>query len=64
VTGRCADIGGFKVPSLRALAARPPFFHDGSATTLRDVVLFYDELFGAGLQGIEVEALVAFLRAL
>jgi cytochrome c peroxidase len=64
VTGRCGDINAFKVPSLRGLAARPPFFHDGSAATLRDVVLFYDDLFKAGLQPFEVDALVAFLRAL
>lgn len=64
VTGRCRDIGSFKVPSLRGLAGRPPFFHDGSAPTLRDVVLFYDTMFGAGLQSVEVDALVAFLSAL
>jgi hypothetical protein len=64
VTGRCEDIGRFKVPTLRGVAARPPFFHDGSATTLRDVVLFYDEVFRASFQRLEVEALVAFLRAL
>ena len=64
VTGRCQDIGRFKVPALRGLAARPPFFHDGSAVTLRDVVLFYDAVFKVGFQDAEVEALVAFLRAL
>jgi hypothetical protein len=64
VTGRCEDIGRFKVPMLRGLAARPPFFHDGSATTLQDVVRFYDEVFGARFEPFEVEALIAFLRAL
>jgi cytochrome c peroxidase len=33
VTGKCGDIGAFKVPTLRGVAARPPFFHDGSAAT-------------------------------
>jgi hypothetical protein len=64
VTGRCADIGLFKVPTLRALAARPPYFHNGSAVTLSDVVQFYEDLFKIGLRSAEKEALVAFLRAL
>ena len=29
ITGKCADIGKFTVPQLRALAAREPYFHDG-----------------------------------
>jgi len=64
VTGRCADIGRFKVPTLRGLAARAPYFHDGSAATLGEVVLFYDDLFKLGLRGAQRDALAAFLRAL
>lgn len=64
VTGKCGDIGHFKVPSLRGLVARPPYFHDGSAATLRDVVLFYNGVFLMGLRSVEVDDLVAFLRAL
>jgi hypothetical protein len=64
VTGRCDDIGRFKVPTLRGLAARAPYFHDGSAATLNDVVLFYDDLFKIGLRVAQKDALVAFLRAL
>ena len=33
-TGACADIGKTKVPNLRDLAARPPYFHNGSAASL------------------------------
>ena len=36
--------GEFKVPSLRGLAATAPYFHDGSAATLDDVVRHYSEL--------------------
>jgi cytochrome c peroxidase len=64
ITGRCADVGEFKVPGLRALAARPPYFHDGSAATLMDVVNFYDLRFGMGLTEQEKADLVAFLRTL
>jgi cytochrome c peroxidase len=64
VTGRCADIGRFKVPTLRGLAARAPYFHNGAAATLEQVVDFYDERFFIGLTAAEKADLVAFLRAL
>src|SRR5262249_6440397 len=46
VTGRWKDIGRFKGPILRGLAARAPYFHNGSAATLEDVVHFYNDRFG------------------
>ncbi len=64
VTGKWADIGKFKGPILRALAARPPYFHNGSAATLEDVVDFYDTRFHIGLTAREKADLVAFLSAL
>ena len=64
VTGRCEDVGRFKVPALRGLAARAPYFHNGSAETLEDVVEFYDRRFSIGLTGAERADLIAFLRAL
>jgi cytochrome c peroxidase len=64
VTGRWADVGKFKGPVLRALASRPPYFHNGSARTLADVVRFYDERFAIGLTAAERADLVAFLSAL
>src|SRR5918912_843421 len=48
VTGKCADIGKFKGPILRALAPRAPYFHNGSAATLDDVVTVYDTRFNIG----------------
>jgi cytochrome c peroxidase len=64
VTGKWRDVGKFKGPILRALAARPPYFHDGSAATLEDVVAFYDTRFNLHLTEAEKADLVAFLRAL
>jgi cytochrome c peroxidase len=64
VTGRCADIGRFKAPGLRGLAARPPYFHNGAAATLGDVLDFYDALFAIGLGPQDKADLIAFLRAL
>jgi hypothetical protein len=64
ITGRWRDIGRFKGPTLRALAARPPYFHNGAAKDLDAVVRFYDERFGIGFTEQEREDLVAFLKAL
>jgi len=64
VTGRCVDVGRFKVPTLRGLAGRAPYFHDGSAATLAAVVRSYDHRFEIGLTDGEQHDLVAFLRAL
>jgi hypothetical protein len=64
VTGRWNDIAKFKGPVLRALAARAPFFHDGSAASLADVVTFYDDRFHIRLTGRERADLIAFLKAL
>ncbi len=64
ITGRWKDIGRFKGPILRGLAGRAPYFHNGSAAALRDVVNFYDTRFGLGLSDGQKADLVAFLRSL
>jgi hypothetical protein len=64
ITGKWADIGKFKGPVLRALAGRAPYFHNGFAATLADVVDFYDQRFNMGLTAREKNDLIAFLRAL
>jgi cytochrome c peroxidase len=64
ITGLWSDIGKFKVPTLRALAARAPYFHDGSAADLAAVVDFYDGRFQIGLTPQEKSDLIAFLRSL
>jgi cytochrome c peroxidase len=64
VTGKWADIGKFKGPILRALAARAPYFHNGSAATLETAVDFYNTRFNIGLTPQEKADLVAFLKAL
>ena len=70
-----ADLGAFRTPALRNVARTGPYMHDGSLTTLEEVVEFYN----AGgrpnpylsplirpllLTDHEKAALVAFLRAL
>jgi cytochrome c peroxidase len=42
VTGKPEDWGRFRTPTLRNVALTAPYFHDGSAATLAEVVEFYD----------------------
>jgi len=46
-----SDVGKFKVPMLRGLAARAPYFHNGTAKDLKAVVDFYNGRFNIGLAG-------------
>ena len=64
ITGQWKDIGRFKGPTLRGLAARPPYFHNGSAPDVGAVVDFYDQRFGIGFTAEEKRDLIAFLRTL
>ena len=66
----------FKTPTLRQVAERAPYLHDGSAATLAAVIDLYDrggdarrpslspEIRPLGLTAAEKRALVAFLRTL
>ena len=64
ISGKCADVGKTKGPILRALAARAPYFHNGSAATLRDAVEFYDQRFNLNMTEQQKADLVAFLQTL
>jgi hypothetical protein len=64
ITGNFSDVGKFKGPILRGLAARAPYFHNGSAQTLQDAVNFYDARFHIGFTAQEKSDLAAFLNSL
>jgi cytochrome c peroxidase len=64
IDGRFDHIGKIKGPVLRGLSARAPYFHNGSAQTLLDVVHFYENRFGLVLTPQEESDLVAFLSVL
>ena len=64
ISGKCADVGKFKGPILRGLAARAPYFHNGSAATLMNVVNFYDQRFSIGFTDQQKQDLVNFLNTL
>jgi cytochrome c peroxidase len=64
ITGKWEDVGKLKGPVLRGLAARAPYFHNGSAESLKEVVKFYNLRFSMGLNEDEQADLVAFLSVL
>jgi cytochrome c peroxidase len=65
----------FKTPTLRSVALRPPYLHDGSAATLHDVITLYEKggidrpsrspaIFPLNLTDQDRQDLVAFLETL
>jgi cytochrome c peroxidase len=64
IDGKFDHLGKIKGPILRGLSARAPYFHNGSARTLLDVVRFYETRFGLVLTPQEESDLVAFLNSL
>jgi cytochrome c2 len=56
--------GTYKVPQLRGVWAVAPYFHDGSAKTLMDVVNHYDQQFKLDLSEAEKSDLVEYLKSL
>lgn len=75
VTKAEADKGAFKTPTVRDVAKRGPYMHDGSEKTLADVVAFYNrggvknpqlssDIKALGLSVQEQADLVEFLKAL
>ena len=74
-TGNTLDIGAFRTPSLRNVELTAPYFHDGSAASLEDVVRFYVkggnenpnrdwQLEPVPLTDVEQRDLIEFLKAL
>lgn len=64
VTGLCSDFNRGKGPVLRGLAARAPYFHNGAAANLQELVNFYDVRFNMQLTEEQKSDLVAFLNSL
>jgi cytochrome c peroxidase len=64
ITGQCGDIGRGKGLILRGLPARAPYFHNGVAANLQQVVNFYNQRFQIGLSQQQMRDLVNFLQTL
>ncbi len=56
--------GKYRTTPLRGLFAHPPYFHDGSAETLEDVVDHYDTHLELGLSAEQKSDLVEYLKSL
>lgn len=56
--------GGIKVPGLRGVSLTAPYFHDGSAATLTDVVDRFNSRDALGLTETEKSQLVEYLKSL
>jgi hypothetical protein len=64
ITGKCIDVGASMTQQSRGLAARAPYFMNGSAANLRELVDFYDRRFNIGYTETEKRDLVNFLSVL
>lgn len=64
LTGQCGDLNRVKGPILRGLAARAPYFHNGAAANLSELVNFYNQRFAMNLSDQQKTQLVAFLNSL
>ncbi|HEV2468659.1 MAG TPA: hypothetical protein VGS78_05660 [Candidatus Sulfotelmatobacter sp.] len=64
LTGQCTDIGRIKGPILRGLASRAPYFHNGAAANLTQLVNFYNQRFQIGLTSQQMKDLINFLQTL
>ncbi len=70
-----SDRGAFKTPSLRNVELHPPYMHDGSLSTLEEVIDYYDRggsprpgkspfIMKIGLTDREKRDLLSFLKSL
>jgi hypothetical protein len=64
ISGQCNDVGTIVMQQFRGLSARAPYFSNGSAGTLRELVDFYDRRYNIGYSEQEKQDLVNFLGAL
>jgi cytochrome c peroxidase len=64
ISGACGDFNRVKGPILRGLAARAPYFHNGAARNLNEVLNFYNQRFRMNLTATEKRQIIAFLNSL
>jgi hypothetical protein len=63
-SGLWTEIGSFRVPPLRGLAARAPYFHDGQAKNIKQAIRYHEDRFNIDLSHGRRKDLEAFLSAL
>jgi cytochrome c peroxidase len=65
VTKNIKDLSVFKVPSLRNIAMRAPYYHDGSVKSLDEAVVMMGKYqLGIAIPDNDVKAIVAYMKSL
>lgn len=64
ISGRCNDVGTIVMQQFRGLAARAPYFSNGSAASLSELIDFYDRRYNIGFTERERTDLLNFLSSL
>ncbi len=64
ISGQCSDVSRTKGPILRGLASRAPYFHNGAARDLNELIEFYNQRFQMNLTNQERHEFIAFLNSL
>ena len=64
ISGKCNDVGTIVMQQFRGLAARAPYFSNGSAADLRELIDFYDRRYNIQFSEREKVDLENFLATL
>jgi hypothetical protein len=64
ISGKCNDVGTIVMQQFRGLAGRPPYFSNGSAATIRELIDFYDRRYNIQYSETEKLDLEHFLGSL
>ena len=64
ISGKCNDVGTIVMQQFRGLAAREPFFSNGSAANIRELIDFYDRRYNIQFGEHERRDLENFLSSL
>jgi cytochrome c peroxidase len=64
ISGLCSDMIRTTGPILRSLASRAPYFHNGAARDLNELLEFYNQRFQMNLTNEEKGQFIAFLNSL
>jgi hypothetical protein len=64
ISGKCNDVGAIVMQQFRGLAARAPYFSNGSAANIRELIDYYDRRYNIQYSEQEKEDLEHFLESL
>lgn len=64
VSGKCIDVGGTVMQQFRGIASRAPYFVNGSASTLREMIDYYDRRYLIGFSDQDKQDLINFFSVL